>query len=105
MEYGPGNGSGVRFPSRVTDSESILKVDLVIEAMGLSLPDELRASLDGLTFTDEGLLEIAGAGSFATNRSGVFAAGAIVNGGASVVECIAEGMRAVEEIDLWLGQG
>jgi NADPH-dependent glutamate synthase beta subunit-like oxidoreductase len=38
----------------------------------------------------------------ATSREGVFAAGDIVNGGTTVVQAVAEGIRAAREIDGYL---
>jgi NADPH-dependent glutamate synthase beta subunit-like oxidoreductase len=67
--------------------------------MGLTIAEDLRAALHGMDFSDQGLIETVGPGSFQTSLEGVYAVGALVNGGASVVQCIAEGRRAAER---WL---
>ena len=55
-------------------TEAKLPVDLVIEAMGLQAPDDLLT-----------------AAASATSVSRIYTAGALVNGGASVGQCVAEG--------------
>lgn len=62
----------------VLEGRQTLEADMVIEAMGLH-PDQ--ADLES---------------------EGVFAAGALVNGGASVQQCMQEGFAAAEEIDHYL---
>jgi len=59
--------------------ESTLPVDLVVEAMGLTLCDAVRSELESCS----GVLHTAGA---------------MVNGGASVGHCVAEGHAAAENI-------
>lgn len=76
--------------------ERILEAGLVIEAMGLQISDQLRRNLPGIDFNDFGLIAIANGSQ--TSRQGVFAAGGLVNGGASVARCIAEGLAAAELI-------
>jgi len=98
-EHGPPDASGRRLPEPVPDSESVLRVDLVIEAMGLGVSDDLKDAAKGVAFTDNGLIRTVNEDSFATGLDKVFVAGALINGGASVVQCIAEGMKAAEEID------
>lgn len=98
-EPGPPDASGRRRPVLIPDGESVLKVDMVIEAMGLGVSDELKDALERVVFTDNGLIKTVGEDSFSTGLDKVFAAGALINGGASVVQCIAEGMKAAEEID------
>lgn len=101
-EYGPPDISGTRLPGPVDGSEWVLEADMVIEAMGLKLPDVLKDAVSDLSFTDSGLVRTAGEDSCATGTAGVFAAGAVINGGASVCQCVAEGMKAADEIDNFL---
>lgn len=79
--------------------ERLLEVDMVIEAMGLGISDVLKNELDGVEFTEHGLVKMVRDGSFAVGPDNVFAAGGIINGGATVVQCVAEGMKAAEEIN------
>jgi len=102
-ELGVPDESGRRRPVPVPDSESVLDVGLVVEALGQSVSDALREALEshGVAFTQRGLLETV-SGSSATSLEGVFAAGDLVNGGTTAVQGISEGMQAAEEIDRYL---
>ena len=101
-ELGDPGVAGLRRPVRVEGGESLLRVDMVIEAMGLGVTAGLRDALKDIAFTEEGLVQTTGMGSYATSLPRVFAAGGLVNGGASVAECVAEGMQAAKEIDTFL---
>ncbi|MFA7172660.1 MAG: FAD-dependent oxidoreductase [Kiritimatiellia bacterium] len=84
--------------------EEILEAELMIEAMGLGIEPALKAVLHECAFTAEGLVRTADNGSsLACGTPGLFAGGGLINGGATVVQCVAEGMRAGQEIDLFLG--
>jgi NADPH-dependent glutamate synthase beta subunit-like oxidoreductase len=85
----------------VAGSEHVLPADLVIEAIGQQATDELKAALPGVRFTRAGLVWTR-EGTLETSRAGVFAAGDIINGGATVVRAVAEGARAAREIDAYL---
>jgi glutamate synthase (NADPH/NADH) small chain len=82
--------------------EYVLEANLIIEAMGLGLEKSLSAALQGCQFTDEGLVKTPNGSSLSTGLSGVYAGGGVINGGASVVQCVVEGMRAGREIDMFL---
>jgi dihydropyrimidine dehydrogenase (NAD+) subunit PreT len=82
-----------------------LGANLVIEAMGLTVDDSLRRELEEAGFTQAGLLALLEDGSARTRLEGVYAGGALVNGGASVARCIAEGLRAADEMARALGAG
>lgn len=97
-ELGPPDDSGRRSPSIVPDTESVMAVDLVIEALGQGIPADLREALRGVGLTKHGLVA-APPDSQATSVAGVFAGGDLVNGGTTAVQGIAEGMRAADEID------
>ena len=94
--------TGRRKVEAVTGTGSVLEIDMVIEARGLGPAPELFAALEGVDLREDGLVRTAEDGSAMTSVDGVFAGGGLVNGGAAVVQCIAEGMRAAEEIDMWL---
>ncbi len=102
---GEPDASGRRSPKAVPGSEHTMPADLVIEAIGQKADVGLRYALSGVEFTGDGLIRTAGGDSLATSRSGVFAAGDIVNGGTTVVQAVAEGMRAAREMDAWLSGG
>ncbi len=88
---------GRRKPEPVPGSEHVLPADLVIEAIGQQIDEELRLSLPGVRITDRGLVWTE-KNSFATSRKRVFAAGDLINGGTTVVQAVAEGARAAAEI-------
>jgi formate dehydrogenase major subunit len=76
--------------------ERVLDVGLVIAAMGLEVDTALRSALPGVAFNTRGLVALTDGSR--TTRSGVHAAGGLVNGGASVARCVAEGLAAAEDI-------
>ena len=98
------SGLRVRRKTGKTDIISVLPVNCVIEAMGLEVSNTLKRELELLSFTEEGLVVTRGQCSHATVLDRVFAAGALTNGGASIGECITEGMEAADEIDQVLRQ-
>ncbi len=67
----------------MTGGERIMPVSLVIEAMELGVADDLPD----------------------TSADNVFTAGGMLNGGATVAQCIAEGIQAATDIDGWLSPG
>lgn len=98
---GAPDAGGRRSPMAIAGSEHVIPADLVVEAIGQEADSGLRAAFDGVEFTSRGLIRTRD-GSFATSRPGVFAAGDIVNGGTTVVQAVAEGMRAAREIEEYL---
>lgn len=100
-KLGAPDGRGRRAPEPIPGTEHVLPADLVIEALGQQVSDELKAALAGVHFTENGLIWTRG-GSLETSRPGVFAAGDIVNGGTTVVRAVAEGARAARQIDEYL---
>ena len=98
-ELGEPDATGRRQPIKVPGTETLLQADLVIEAIGQSVPENVKRALPGLTFTGDGLVQTAAPGSFATGLDRVVAAGDLVNGGSTAVQGVFEGMQAAEEID------
>jgi 2,4-dienoyl-CoA reductase (NADPH2) len=98
---GPADASGRRQPEAIPGTEHVLPTGLAVEALGQTVTDELRAALPGVRFTEEGLVWTRG-GGFETSRAGVFAAGDLINGGATVARAVAEGVRAARQIDDFL---
>lgn len=94
---GEADASGRRRPEMVPGSESVIDIDLVIEAIGQTLPADLKTALDGVKLSDKGRVEIKN-GSFRTSKEHVYAAGDLINGGTTAVQGIREGMDAAEEI-------
>ncbi len=83
-------------------ADATLAVDLVIEAMGLEPAATLRAALPGIEFNEHGLVAPPPPADSSltslTSLPGIHAIGALVNGGASVARCIAEGTAAAKQI-------
>lgn len=97
---GAPDASGRRGPEVVPDSESVLDVEMVLEALGQELPEGTESMIPGVELTSGRLIRIDECGR--TSREGVFAGGDVTNGGATAVQAIAEGMRAAEAIDDYL---
>ena len=99
-----GNLTGLK--CRRTDvtigSDFEIPVGMVIEAMGLQIATHTREALPGIDFAEAGLVKTMQDNPFSTTLEGVFAAGAMINGGASVAQCIAEGMQAAKTIDKFI---
>ncbi|MBI4890371.1 MAG: FAD-dependent oxidoreductase [Acidobacteria bacterium] len=96
-KLGAADASGRRRPENMTGSEHVIACDVAVEAIGQGLDDKLRGALPGVEFTRGGLIATM-PGSLATTRQRVYAAGDVVNGGATVVQAVAEGSRAAREI-------
>lgn len=98
---GEPDASGRRRPVVLPHSESIIEVGMALEAIGQQLPAGFESLIPGITLTDKRLIEVDGDGR--TSRDGVFAGGDVVNGGATVVQAVADGMRAAKAIVRQLG--
>ena len=90
MRLGAPDESGRRRPEPVPGSEFVIPVDTVVKAIGQRPREEFA-----------GLLDSAGEDGRTANPM-IFAAGDAVNGGASVVQAVAEAKRAVQALDEWL---
>jgi glutamate synthase (NADPH/NADH) small chain len=87
MRLGARDESGRRRPERVPGSEFVIPVDTVVKAIGQRPRDEFRRLLEDV---DE---------NGRTGHPKIFAAGDAINGGASVVQAVAEAKRAVATIE------
>jgi len=91
--------SGRRKPEPIESSCYSLPMDVVIEAIGQRPAEDLGRVLSGVELVD-GLIRTEG--GFASSRVGVFAGGDLVRGPATVVQAVADGMRAADQIDRFL---
>lgn len=89
--------SGRRRPEVDESTERTMKVDLAIEAIGQRAPENLGDWLTGVTIADDGTIKTR-EGTLQTDRPRVFAGGDIVNGGDTVVQAVADGVQAADEI-------
>jgi len=94
--------SGRRRPEPIESSSYELDMDIVVEAIGQSSPEEISEILPGVELTN-GLISTK-EGSLATSRRGVFAGGDLVRGASTVVAAVANGMKAAKEINVYLKQ-
>ncbi len=88
--------SGRRRPVLIPNSGAVLKVELALEAVGQELPPGFERLIPGVELTGGRLVKIDDDGR--TSRPGVYAGGDMVNGGTTVVQAVADGMRAAEAI-------
>jgi len=100
---GEPDGSGRRRPVPVAGSERAVAADLSIEAMGQSASDDIAGWAAGVTLTEAGLIKVAD-DNLQTSRAGVFAGGDIINGGTTVVQAVAEGVKAADGIVQFLSE-
>lgn len=91
---------GIQIDS-VRGSEHVLPADTIISAIGQMIDLGLISSVNGITITKRRTLSIDSV-TLATSEEGVFVAGDVVTGTASVVEAIAGGRRAAVAIDCYL---
>ena len=99
MELGEVDSSGRAVPRPVAGSEYAVVVDTVMAAVG-QIPGVSDAW--GLARNEDGTIVVEN-GTLMTSRKGVFAGGDVVLGPVNVIEAIAQGRRAAQEIDLYLG--
>ena len=95
---GDPDASGRRSPHVLPGTDSVLSVDLAIEAFGQGLAPEARKALCTLAFGPDGLVRTV-PGHLATSRARVWAGGDLVNGGTTAVRAVTEGMKAAVEMD------
>jgi NADPH-dependent glutamate synthase beta subunit-like oxidoreductase len=98
MKLGEPDASGRARPIQIEGSEFITALDTLVVAIGQrpEVPTELKLEVErgNVIKIDEGML---------TSRKAVFSGGDCVRGPASVIEAIADGRKAAEAIDRYLG--
>lgn len=101
MELGQFDSSGRRKPKQVPGSEFTIEADMVIPAVSQS---------SDLPFIDKDEVEVTKWGTFVTDKDtlmtkmkGVFAGGDVVRGSDVAIRAIADGKKAAQSIDKYLG--
>lgn len=101
MELGEPDASGRRRPRPIAGSEFELPCEVAIIALGTGPNPLIAATTPELATTSAGYIA-ADSESLRTSKRGVFAAGDIVTGGATVILAMAAGRRAAQAIDEFL---
>ena len=99
VKLGTPDKSGRRRPIPVKGTEFQLEVDLVIGAIGQQVDHRILKSLGVATHPD-GTAKMNEIGE--TSRPGVFVAGDVTSGGATVIQAIAEGCAVATHMDEYL---
>jgi NADPH-dependent glutamate synthase beta subunit-like oxidoreductase/2,4-dienoyl-CoA reductase-like NADH-dependent reductase (Old Yellow Enzyme family) len=99
-KLGDPDQTGRRRPEPVSSSAYDLDMDIVVEAIGQKVPQDIHEILPGVEFK-EGLIRTK-PGTLTTSRPGVFAGGDLVRGPSTVVAAVADGMAAANQIDKFL---
>ncbi|SFM40201.1 NAD(P)-binding protein [Thermodesulforhabdus norvegica] len=100
-QLGPPDDQGRRRPVPVPGSEHIIEVDAVITAIGQKVEKEGLIELKGLDWTRRETIRVNTV-TMETSIEGVFAAGDVVTGPATVIEAIGAGKKAADAIDRYL---
>lgn len=101
MELGEPDGSGRRASHPVEGSEFELPVEMVVIALGTGANPLIPSTTPDLATTKHGYIS-ADPERLSTSKRGVFAAGDIVTGGATVILAMAAGRRAAHSISEYL---
>ncbi len=104
MSLGEPDESGRRRPKPIPGSEFEVPLDMVIIAVGTSGNPLIEATTPDLK-TRKGSYIVADEQKLKTSKKGVFAAGDIVTGGATVILAMGAGRRAAAAIDEYLRTG
>ncbi len=100
-ELGQPDESGRRSPVMIPNSEHVIPVTMVVEAIGEQIATGVSLVLSSIQLSRRGLVHVDRE-TWMTSQSGIFAAGDLVNGGTTVVQAIAEGRKVAECVDLFL---
>lgn len=103
-ELGEPDSSGRRRPVPIPGSEHEIPIEMAVIAVGNGSNPILRQTTPGLEFTKRGTI-VADAETGRTSRTGVFAGGDIVTGGATVILAMGAGRKAAKAIEEYLKIG
>ncbi|MFO0925857.1 MAG: NADPH-dependent glutamate synthase [Gemmataceae bacterium] len=103
MELGEPDASGRRSPVPMPGSEFELPVQMAVIALGTSANPLVQSTTPDLQTNRRGYI-VADPQTLQTSKKGVFAAGDIVTGAATVILAMAAGRTAAKAIDAYLKQ-
>ncbi len=101
MELGEKDASGRRRPEPITDSEYELPIDMIVIAIGSGSNPTIQNTTPDLEFNKRGNI-LVDEQTMATNKTGVYAGGDIVTGGATVILAMGAGRIAATSINNYL---
>jgi len=101
MELGEPDDSGRRRPVPIEGSEFIIETDTVIPALGNKPNPLIPQTTPDLKMSKWGTI-VVNEDTMATSKAGVFAAGDIVSGAATVILAMGQGKIAAKSIDEYL---
>jgi len=104
MELGPSDESGRRRPIPIQGSEYDLPLDVAIIAAGTGSNPLVQSSTPDLKTRKGGYIEVD-PDTLKTSKVGVFGAGDIVTGAATVILAMGAGRKAAKAIDEYLSTG
>jgi formate dehydrogenase beta subunit len=104
MRHTAPDGRGVRGVAPVEGSEWCLAADWLVPAIGQEVERDFLSPDDGIVFDKWGAIE-ANPVTLMTGRRGVFAGGDCVTGPATVIQAMAQGLKASRSIDDYLTYG
>jgi glutamate synthase (NADPH/NADH) small chain len=101
MELGEPDASGRRRPVPIKGSETIMKVDTVIVAIGRTPNPVIQTVTKGLQTTKHGTI-VANPETGETKLQGVYTGGDIMTGEATVINAMGSGKKAAQAIHKYL---
>ena len=104
MRLGEPDESGRRRSVPVKGSNFVMKVDMVIDAIGTDANPIVARSATGVRTNKWGYF-VVDEETCATSREGIFAGGDIIRGTATVISAIGDGKRVAKAIDNYLSSG
>ncbi|MDD3656037.1 MAG: NADPH-dependent glutamate synthase [Atribacterota bacterium] len=104
MKLGEQDKSGRRRPIPIDNSNFVLEVDMVIDAIGTMANPIVARSAKGVEVNQWGYFEVDEKTKM-TTCEGIFAGGDIVRGSATVISAVGDGKIAARSIDTYLSSG
>ncbi|MGD9551937.1 MAG: FAD-dependent oxidoreductase, partial [Candidatus Caldatribacteriota bacterium] len=104
MKLGEPDQSGRRSPIPIDNSNFILEVDMVIDAIGTMANPIIARSAKGVEVNQWGYFKVDEQTKM-TTCEGIFAGGDIVRGSATVISAVGDGKIAARSIDTYLSSG
>lgn len=104
MELGEPDASGRRRPVPIKGSEFVISADTVIVSIGNSPNPLVPQTSPGIEVTRHGTI-VADPETMATSKPGVFAAGDIVSGAATVISAMGQAKKAAHSIHKFMMNG